>query len=265
MDERAAEATAHTLFQTERQREIVALTFEHARVEVADLADRFGVTTETIRRDLSELQDQRVLRRVHGGAVAWEGAGFEPLLSVRNDLRDTEKRRLARRAAGELPDSGSIIIDSGSTLNRFAEAIPADSALQVITNSLLTAQVLSANDQMDVIVLGGRVNKDTLAIVDAEAVLAVQPLHVDTLFISTDGASSATGLTTPYREEAALKQAMIRAAQRVVALVDHSKFGHDHLITFADWSDIDVLITNDEVDPSAVAEIEDRGPTVLLS
>lgn len=258
-------ADAPSLFQTERQREIVTATMVNGRVEVADLADRFGVTTETIRRDLSELQDQRVVRRVHGGAVPWETGGFEPLLSVRDDLHDAEKRRLAQRAVAELPDTGAIIIDSGSTLSRFAEAVPAGCDLRIVTNSLPIAQRLADRDAGDVIVVGGKVRKNTLAMVDAQAVAAVEPLAVDTLFISGDGLSPETGLTTPYREEAALKQTMIRAARRVVALIDHSKVGRDHFIRFAEWSDIDVLVTNVEADPATVARIEAMGTTVLLA
>ena len=256
---------APALFQTERQREIVVLAVEEDRVEVADLAERFGVTTETIRRDLSDLQKQKVLRRVHGGAVLWETPGFEPLLSVRDDQSDPEKRRLARVAVGELPETGAIIIDSGSTLSRFAEAIPASTSLRVVTNSLRTAQILADHDDIDVIVLGGKVRKNTLAMVDADAVAAVGPLTVDTLFISTDGISADNALTTPYREEAALKRAMIHAARRVVALVDHSKFGNDHFIRFAEWTDIDVLVTNREADSALVAAIEAQGTTVLLA
>lgn len=263
-----SEARIHdgpTLFQTERQREIVVLAVEAERVEVADLAERFGVTTETIRRDLSDLQAQRVLRRVHGGAVLWETPGFEPLLSVRDDQRDPEKRRLAHVAVGELPETGAIIIDSGSTLSRFAEAIPAATSLRVVTNSLRTAQILADHPDVDVIVLGGRVRKNTLAMVDAEAMAAVEPLTVDTLFISSDGISADNALTTPYREEAALKRAMIRAARRVVALVDHSKFGIDHFIRFAEWTDVDVLVTNREADAAHVDTIEKQGTTVLLA
>ena len=265
MTDRLAEAHAPSLFQTERQREIVGLTLQFGRVEVAELADRFGVTTETIRRDLSDLQSQRVVRRVHGGAVPWETAGFEPLLSVRADLRDAEKRRIARRALDELPDKGSIIIDSGSTLTRFAEAIPADCGLQIVTNSLQTAQRLADHESTDVIVIGGKVRKNTLAMVDAEAVAAVAPMIVDTLFISCDGLSPEIGLTTPYRDEAALKKAMIRSARRVVALVDHSKVGDEHFIRFAEWTDVDVLVTNTEVEPETVERIEARGTTVLLA
>ncbi|MEO1064956.1 MAG: DeoR/GlpR family DNA-binding transcription regulator [Actinomycetota bacterium] len=265
MTDRAADTPTPALFQSERQRAIVALTLRAGRVEVAELSERFGVTTETIRRDLSELQERRVVRRVHGGAVPWETSGFEPLLAVRAELQTTEKQRIARRAIEELPDTGSIIIDSGSTTGRFAEAIPLDSNLRIVTNSLATAQVLSKHDGIDVIVIGGKVRKNTLAMVDATAVAAVEPLTVDALFISCDGLSSSSGLSTPYREEAALKHAMIRAARRVVALVDHSKVGQEHFIRFADWSDIDVLVTNTEVDPTVVATIEAAGTTVLLA
>lgn len=258
-------AAVPALFQSERQRRILTLTLDQGRVEVSDLADRFNVTTETIRRDLSDLQKERVVRRVHGGAVPWESYGFEPLVSVRNDQQDSEKRRLARAAVEELPDTGTIIIDSGSTLTRFAETIPGDRELRIVSNSLPIAQALAEHDQIDLIVIGGKVRKNTLAMVDAEAVAAVEPLTVETLFISTDAASPAAGLTTPYREEALLKRAMIRAARRVVALVDHSKFGADQFVRFADWESVDVLITNRELDPATVEAIEGIGTTVVLT
>lgn len=263
-DNTTATAT-HRLFQTERRREIVETAVEQGRVEVAELASRFGVTMETIRRDLSELQLQRLVQRTHGGAVAWETSAFEPLLSVRADLHDAEKRRMAQRAIAELPDSGSIIIDSGSTLTRLAEAIPQTCEIRIVTNSLMNAHVLAGHPSVDLIVVGGQVRKNTLAMVDAGTVAAIEALRVDTLFISTDSASPGTGLSTPYPGEAALKQAMIRAARRVVALVDHSKVGHDRFIRFARWSDIDLLITNTELDPSVVAEIEQLGTAVALT
>jgi len=265
MTDRLANASAPALFQAERQHEIVALTRQSGRVEVAELSDRFSVTTETIRRDLSDLQAQRVLRRVHGGAIPWETAGFEPLLSIRADLHDSEKRRLALAAVPELPDTGAVIIDSGSTLTRFAEAIPLGCGLRIVTNSLPTANALTDHDGVDLIVIGGKVQKNTLAMVDSNAVAAVEPLTVDTLFISSDGFSAANGLTTPYPDEAAFKKAIISAARRVVALVDHSKLGHDHFIRFAEWSDVDVLVTNAEVDATTVAAIEALGTSVLLA
>ncbi len=264
MTDTTRDASQPILFQQERQREIVSLTLEAGRAEVAELAERFGVTTETIRRDLSELQKQKVLRRVHGGAVPWESTSFEPLLSVRNRHNDDEKRRIAMAALDELPESGTAIIDSGSTLTRFARAIRGTQTLRIVTNSLTVASTLVAHDSIDVIVIGGRIRKNTLAMVDADAIAALDRLSVDTLFISSDGATPDIGLTTPYREEAAIKQAMIRCARRVVALVDHTKFGDDHLVRFAKWSDIDVLITTSELSPLIASEVEATGTTVRL-
>lgn len=284
MSDQATGPAPTALFQTERQREIVSQTLVDGRVEVAELAARFSVTTETIRRDLSELQQQRLLRRVHGGAVAWESSEFEPLLTVRADQHDVEKRRMAAVAVHELPDSGTIIIDSGSTLGRFAEAVPTGAQLRVVTNSLPIAQTLAERD-VEVIVVGGKVRKNTMAMVDADAIAAIEPLNVDTLFISSDGLSADGGLTTPYRQEALLKSAMIRCARRVVALVDQSKFGKDQFVRYAQWSDIDVLITNRSVatslprDPESatdattnteehaavIAKIESMGTTVRLA
>lgn len=255
--------TPSGLFQSQRQQEIAALTIEAGRVEVADLAQRFGVTTETIRRDLSELQSRRVLRRVHGGATAWETAAFEPLLSKRGDQQSEEKRRIAVAALRELPDAGSVIIDSGSTAGEFVDVIPVDTSLRFVTNSLLIARSLSERTEGDVIVIGGKVRKNTLAMVDSQAIDAVEPLSVDTVFLSADAASAHGGLTTPYREEAAWKRAIIRSARRVVMLLDHSKFGTDHFARFADWADVDVLVTNTETAPDQLSTIEAGGTTVV--
>ncbi len=263
MTERTIDSTS--LFQSERQRQIAEMTFADGRVEVASLAEHFGVTTETIRRDLSDLQEQKLVRRVHGGGVPWEQPAFEPKVSVRADQHDDEKRRLARRAIAELPEGRSIIIDSGSTLTRFAEAIPDTAHLHIVTNCLPVASCLAEHRSIDVFVTGGELIKDTLSLVDQHTIEAIEPLRVDTLFISSDAATAETGLTTPYRHEAALKRAMIRSAQRVVALVDHFKFGADEFIRFAAWSDIDVLVTNNELDEAIVGRIEATGVTVALA
>ncbi len=263
MDDIAHSASNTALFQAQRQDEIAALAIENGRVEVASLAHRFNVTTETIRRDLSDLQERRLVRRVHGGATPWETGRFEPLLSVRDDQHDAEKRRIALAAANELPDTGSAIIDSGSTAGRFAEVIPAATGLRFVTNSLLIARTLADRTEADVIVIGGKVRKNTFAMVDTQAVEAVEPLHVDAVFMSADAATASSGLTTPYREEAAWKRAIIRSARRVIMLLDHSKFAQEHFIRFAEWSDIDVLITNTQTDPGQIATIEAGGTTVI--
>lgn len=238
--------------QHDRQHEIYMLALKHGSVDVSDLARLFTVTTETIRRDLSDMQDRLLVRRVHGGAVPVERLNHEPMVDARDMLNADEKLRIAQQAIAEVPPEGSVIIDSGSTCQRLAEVFPIDRPVHVVTNSLMTALTLSRRGHRELTVLGGGVRTNTFAMVDATAVTAVRQMAVDVLFISCDGLSFRRGLTTPYREEFLLKRAMIEAARRVVALVDHSKFGNGQMFSFAELDEIDVLVTDGRIDPDAV-------------
>ena len=249
------DATSTGRLQHERQREIFLLALRNGSVEVAELARRYGVTTETIRRDLSELQSQGQLRRVHGGAVPVERAHHEPMLAARDIQHAEEKLRICQAAAEEIPDQGAVLIDSGSTLQRLADVFPVGRSAHVITNSLMAALTLSRRGVAPVTVLGGEVRPNTLAMVDAFTVEMVRELAVEVLFISCDGLSFRRGLTTPYRSEMMVKRAMIEAAHRVVALADHSKLGNGQLFSFADFENLDVLITDDGADPDAIASL----------
>ena len=245
--------------QYQRQRDIYSLALTTGAVDVAALARRFNVTTETIRRDLSDLQDRRLLRRVHGGAVPFERRDHEPMVDARGMLNADEKLRIGREAIREVPQHGSVIIDSGSTSLRFAEVFPVDRDVHVVTNSLTIAATLGRRGIKTLTVIGGQVQTNTLAMVDAAAVQAVERLSVDVVFMSCDGLSFSRGLTTPYSAEATLKQAMIEAARRVVAIVDQSKFGNDQLFSFAALDDLDVLVTDNRADDTAIAAIEALG------
>jgi len=246
------------LLQVERQREIYLLALRKGSVDVSDLARRFDVTTETIRRDLSELQERRLLRRVHGGAVPVERHDHEPMVATREMRHATEKLRIAREAVSEVPARGSVIIDSGSTAQRLAEVFPVDRPVHVVTNSLLTALTLARRGVEELTVLGGSVRANTFAMSDAAAVASVRSMRVDVLFMSCDGFSFPRGMTTPYQSEALIKRAMIESARRVVALVDHSKFGNDQMFSCGSLNEIDVLISDTGLDADAAAVLAEH-------
>lgn len=241
--------------QHDRQHDIYLLALRNGSVEVADLARRYNVTTETIRRDLSELQAQGQLRRVHGGAVPVERVHHEPLITARDTLYSAEKLRIAEAAVLEVPQHGTALIDSGSTLQRLADVFPADRDVHVITNSLRSGLTLALRGVQPLTILGGGVITNTLAMVDSHTVDLVRELSVDVLFISCDGLSFRRGLTTPYRNESMVKRAMIEAAARVIALVDHSKLGNGQLYAYADFDDIDVLITDSGAESDAIESL----------
>jgi DeoR family transcriptional regulator, fructose operon transcriptional repressor len=241
-----------TRLQHDRQRAIYMLALREGSVDVADLASRHGVTTETIRRDLTDMQNRQLLRRVHGGAVPIERMNHEPMVEARDMVNAEEKLRIATTAVAEVPQRGSVIIDSGSTGQRLAEVFPVERDVHVVTNSLLTALTLSRRGLQDLTVLGGAVRTKRHAMVDDTTRAELQHMAIDVLFLSCDGLSFQHGLTTPYREEHTIKRAMIERSRRVVAMVDHSKFGNVQMFSFAAFDDIDVLVTDARADADAV-------------
>jgi DeoR family transcriptional regulator, fructose operon transcriptional repressor len=248
--------------QHDRQREIYMLALREGSVDVADLARRYDVTTETIRRDLSDMQSRQLLRRVHGGAIPLERMNHEPMVEARDMVNAEEKLRIATKAVAEVPERGSVIIDSGSTGQRLAEVFPVDRDVHVVTNSLITALTLSRRGLRELTVLGGAVRTKRHAMVDDTTRAELQHMAIDVLFMSCDGLSFQHGLTTPYREEHTIKRAMIERAREVVAMVDHSKFGNVQMFSFASFDEIDVLVTDTRADPDAVDAITSHGIAV---
>src|SRR4051812_43718832 len=257
------------MYAEERQQAIAEVVAERGRVSVTAVAERFGVTTETVRRDLAVLERAGLLRRVHGGAVP-SGTALslvETGVGERRGTRSEAKRKIAAAALGLLPgtDGGSLILDGGTTTAALAELLPPDRGLYVATNSVPIAARLSGTPGITVHLLGGRVRGITQTAVGDSTVRALEGLRLDVVFLGTNGISATHGFSTPDEAEAATKRAMARAAQRVVVLADSSKLGREHLVRFAGIDDVDVLVTDGEADPAVVAELESMGIEVLIA
>jgi len=255
------------VYAEERQQAIAGLVTQRGRVAVTAVAEHFGVTTETVRRDLAVLERAGMLRRVHGGAVPMGTLTvLEPGLGERRSTRTEAKRRIAAAALTLLPDAhGSVILDGGSSTAALAELLPGDRALVTATNSVPIAARLAAAPGLTLHVLGGRVRGVTQSAVGESTLGALRDLRADVVFLGANGVSTGHGFSTPDEAEAAVKRAMARAGQRVVVLADSSKLGREHLVRFAAVEDVDVLVTDDEADPAAVAELEAQGIEVLVS
>jgi DeoR family fructose operon transcriptional repressor len=251
------------MYAEERQAAIVNRARANGRVEVAELAEAFEVTPETVRRDLTALERNGLLRRVHGGAIVVDLFGFEPALSVREAVNTEEKTRIAEAALAYLPEEGAIALDAGSSTFRLAELLPGGRELTVVTNSLPIASLLAARKELTVHLIGGRVRGRTLATVDSSAVEYLRSVFVDVAFLGTNGFSVERGLTTPDSAEAAVKSAFVTSARRRVLLADHTKFGSDHFAHVADLESVDTLVTDSALTDEAVAEIEAAGPEVV--
>lgn len=254
------------MYAEERQQSIARLVAERRRVSVATLAEEYDVTTETVRRDLSQLERLGLVRRVHGGVVPADALGpVEAALGERDRTNADLKDLIAKTAVALLPRDGStVVLDAGSTTSRLAAAIPADRRLVAFTHSVPVAARLATLPAVELHLLPGRVRAATQAAVGADTVTALGRLRADVAFVGTNALTVRHGLSTPDSDEAATKRAIVESARRVVVLADSSKIGRESTIRFADLGDVDCLVTDGDLDPADRRAIEKAGVEVVL-
>ena len=252
----------------QRQRGIVEAVAHAGRVTVTELAERYDVTVETIRRDLAALDRTGALRKVHGGAVpATVLARPESAVGERELHEAAAKRAIAATAVSALGlrPGTALILDAGTTVGALARVLPEGLDLTVVTSSVLTAALLAGRTDLTVRVLGGHVRGITQAAVGPEALDTLRALRVDAAVMGTNGLTVEHGLSTPDPDEAAVKRAMVRAARCVVLLADSSKTGQEHLVSFADLADVDLLVTDAPPPEPLAAQLADSGTEVLIA
>ncbi|MCW2792727.1 MAG: transcriptional regulator, DeoR family [Nocardioides sp.] len=256
-----------SMYAEERQQAMAQLVAEHGRLSVNVLAEQYDVTTETVRRDLSTLERMGLVRRVHGGAIpAHSLSVIESGIVERDSANTVEKERIARAALELLPPAGStILLDAGSTTNRFASLLPRDLRLTVVTHAVPVAARLAGNPQIELILLPGRVRTTTQAAVGADTVAALAHLRADVVFLGTNGLTVEHGLSTPDRDEAATKRAMVASARRAVVLADASKVGIESTLRFAALDEIDVLVTDDGIAETDERALSDAGLELVIA
>ena len=255
------------MYPEERQQAIAEQVLARGRASVADLAQTYDVTTETVRRDLAVLDRAGVLRRVHGGAVPVRALHLvEPSVDERESTRAECKYAIAAAAADFFPRSGaSVLFDAGTTTARVAALLPADRELLVVTNSVPIAARLAGLGSVSLQLLGGRVRGLTQATVGDHAVETLRTLRVDVAFIGTNGISLRHGLSTPDPDEAAVKRAMVGCANFVVVVADSSKIGREEFVCFAPIEYVDVLVTDSAITPADRARFVDQGLDVVVA
>ncbi|MFL5798443.1 MAG: DeoR/GlpR family DNA-binding transcription regulator [Actinomycetota bacterium] len=252
------------MYAEERRQEIVLVVRQDGRGEVSQLADRFEVTPETIRRDLTDLERQGVLRRVHGGAIPIERFRAEPAIAEKAQAMAKEKTRIASAALEFVPDRGTVLLDAGTTTLALARVFP-ERDLTVFTNAMPVGLELTLRRNVQLYLIGGRVRGRTLADVDDWALRQLADLRVDVAFIGTNGLSVARGLSTPDPAEAAVKRDMCRAAQQVVVLADHTKVGEEDAVRFASIEQVDALVTDAGLPHPDRQALEEAGVEVVVA
>lgn len=252
------------LIPADRLQVIADLVRERGSVRGRELADALGVTDETIRRDLSRLEEQGVVRRAHGGAVALRSTD-ETDTSFRLREHAAEKVAIGKRAAELVRDRSSIVLDSGTTTLCLAKALHAKQDLVVVTTAVTNAIELVGNPRTTVVMTGGVIRPSTFGASGQLAAATLRGLHVDQAFIAIHSVSVEGGLSYPLFEEVDAKRAMIEAATEVILLADHSKFGRQSLVRVAPITAVQRIVTTPGIDPGEAAAIRDLGIELIIA
>lgn len=255
------------MYAEERQQAIASMVLQKGRASVAELAEAYDVTTETVRRDLAILDRAGLLRRVHGGAVPARALHLvEAGVGERDTTRADHKDAIAAAALEHFPAGGAtVLIDAGTTTARIAAQLPTDRELVVVTNSVPIAARLAGVPSVHLQLLGGRVRGLTQAAVGDQTLSALHDLRVDVAFMGTNGISLRHGLSTPDSEEAAVKRAMVRAANYVIVAADSSKVGREEFVSFSALDSVDTLVTDREIDDADCDSLVEHGVEVVLA
>jgi DeoR family transcriptional regulator, glycerol-3-phosphate regulon repressor len=236
----------------QRQQEILAAARMQGRVNVDELAARFDVTPQTIRKDLNELCDLRLLSRVHGGAIVLSGTE-NIAYEARRFIAQTEKRAIGAAAAKIIPNNASLFINIGTTNEEVARALAAHEDLLVITNNLNVATLLYRHPRIEVIMAGGPVRRADGAVIGSAAVDFVNQFKVDFAVIGISAVEDDGSLLDFDVREVRVARAIIDNARKVILVADRMKLSRTAPIRIGHLSDVDIFIT-DEIN-QAIADV----------
>lgn len=236
---------------------------DRGSVTVLDLAQRLNVSEMTVRRDLVDLDNEGLIRRVHGGAVSARGRSFEPSLVIRETQHREEKALIGKMAAELITDGDSIALDIGSTALQIALNLLGRHNLTVITPSLKIANILANQPDIRLILPGGIVRHGELSLTGDLARRAFEGLFVDRLFLGVGAIDSRNGLTEYNWDDSLIKQAMVQSAKEVVVVADSSKFQKVAFAKIAPLSAVHMLIST-ELPPPPLREALDKAGVLLM-
>ena len=234
-----------------------------------DVQGQQGENAETIRRDIAELADKGLLKRVHGGAVTTSTLLSEPLFSVKSQMDIGLKDAIAQEAVKYVAPGDVIAIGGGTTAYVFAQHLlesQQSSGITILTNSIPVAELVQALESKDVeVIVTGGVTTRSNSLVGPIADKVVASLRVNTVFLGTHSVSIPRGFLMPNSLEAATDMAMMDIADRTIILTDHTKWSCTSLSLFARFDQVDTVITDDGLDPDSVSKTRDLVKELVLA
>ena len=248
----------------ERRTQIADLIKEQRTVKNAELMERFGISIETVRRDLDYLEKQGILRKVYGGAVVAAMLNSEPEYASRFEMNHRQKDKIAKAAAALIRPGDAVYLGVGTTVQAMVQYMKNIGPITVFTNALRTAVELSEIGDCTVILTGGRLRAKELTLSEFPAEENIDHFNLDKAFIGIGGITE-EGISDFHIGEARLHRRMIENAAQSIALADSGKLSLRAMNKVCSLEEIDLVITDDEASMQAVAALEAAGARFIIA
>ena len=253
------------MFLEERHQKILELLHERGKVIVKDLSLQFDVTEGMIRKDLQALEKAGKLKRTYGGAITLREINHDEVLASRLDKNRESKQIIAKLLMPLIPHNCSVFLDSSSTNSVVAEELAQKKQFnRIITNMPLLINAFSAENPSEIFLLGGRVDKRLGGVVGLEAVNSLSKHQLDIAIIGVAGIDLIKGVITNFdQEEGLTKHAAMQASKLVIVTLEKSKLNHDGGFSFATLQEVDILVCDQKLDKSELAQLQNYGVKVI--
>lgn len=251
------------MLKEERQNLILETLRQEGRVLASELSQKLSVSEDTIRRDLNDLAEIQLIQRVHGGALLKSPAMGN--YNVRQSQALLVKKSIALAAVKLIQPGQLVIMDGGTTTLQVAEHLPNDLNVTIVTNSPAIAVALAEHSKIEVVVVGGKLYKNSLTMVGAEAIKSLQTFRADLCLLGICSLHPDVGITANHLEETYVKRTMIASAAEVVALASADKLGTASPFVVAPISELTHLVTEENLLPEVLAPYYQAGITVITT
>jgi DeoR/GlpR family transcriptional regulator of sugar metabolism len=245
----------------ERQNRILEILGRDDRTSVNELSDRLDVSAVTIRQDLNFLEDEGLLRRIHGGAVLKDGDDLDNRLGKNYE----KKLRIARKLASLVSEGETILIESGSANALLARELVKTRQVTIMTTNVYIARQFRKNPQANVVILGGIYQHDSETLVGKITKACIDQVNIHKAFIGIDGYTTEDGFTLRDMFRAEVSGHIIRKAREVFVVSDSSKFGNTGLTNICQLTDIQHIATNEDLNPAYREEFRKAGIDLILA
>ena len=225
----------------ERQFKIRQLLQERPKIKISDLADYFQTSSETIRKDIIELEDSKIIKKEHGYALLLEEPDEMPI-SLRNQEYIDEKRQIMKKACAFIKEGMVVYLDAGSTCQAGIPFLQSIQNITIVTNSIFVAYKCARLD-MHVILIGGNISNNAYRSYGSLASETIDYIHIDVAILGTKGIKDNDGFTT-YENEYELKRHILQQSEKIIVVADHSKFIIQPEYTYCKFKEVDIFISN---------------------